>query len=515
MDARSSVEWAQAFLRTCARHEDDVALEAPERNWTYGQLRARVGALSAEIAGIPEDGPLAIDIADPATALQAMLAALLAGRPFVRLDPREPLARTRAVVARAGSRVALGDDPETEVGFSRVLVVSSVLDRAGGMPLEPKPVQADQLAYLHFTSGLERPTGVLVTHGNVVAFLNSVAARWALGPHDRSLSLADPASDLGLLESLSSWTAGARVCCPAAHEALLPVDFVRGHEVSSWCLSPSRAAFLSAVGALEPGLFPALRRTTFVGEDLTVERAREWAAVAPNSTIDLLYGPVEAMVACAAYRWDSDVSPGEADGGVLPIGWPLPGVEAVVVDAEGRPLPDDEEGELVVRGPQVVRERWGASKSGRELCVPQQLAESFLRTGDRVRRRSDGLLIHLGRVDRQVRVRGYRVELSEVESALSDVAACNAVAVGWPLTARGADGVVGFVESTSVDPVALRRALRARLPRYMVPTRIVAVPTLPRSPSGAIDRQALLERIEPPPAPPRRTRPDRSALQAG
>ena len=492
-----------ALLRS--ERSERWALETSERSWTYGELAGAVGSLARTLREQDDASLVGIFAGETAPALVGILASLGSGRAFVRLDPRDPNERTRALIRAAGCRVFVVDDATHErfsndIGVEEDLVLNADAALSGpfsGERVEPAAVGPDELAYVHFASAGPEPQGVTVTRGALSTFLASMALRFDVGPEDRFLAIADPTSDLGVLEALLAWEIGACVCCPSSAEALLPTEFVRTRKITFWCLAPSRAAFLSAVGALDRRLFPSLRQTVFAGEDLAVDLARTWGAAAPESRIDLLYGPAEVTVACTSYRWDPERSPAQSRNGRLPLGRPLPGVEALVVDAEGRPLHDGQPGELVVGGDQVSHGYWGRPVgSGDAFLSVHGYDQRFFRTGDRVLRSSEGLLHHLGRIDLQIRVRGFRVDLSEIEVAVASASGRRAVALGHPMTMRGADGLVAFLESPPIDLGALQRELRRRLPRYMVPSQVIVLPSLPRTPTGSIDRNALLDFAE-------------------
>jgi acyl-CoA synthetase (AMP-forming)/AMP-acid ligase II len=168
------------------------------------------------------------------------------------------------------------------------------------------------------------------------------------------------------------------------------------------------------------------------------------------------------------------------------------------VDHELREVPPGETGELLVGGPQVTLGYWeNQEKTAAAFLVPPGEHEPFYRTGDRVRRPLPGKpMTYLGRLDHQIKVRGVRIELGEVEAAVRDATGIDAVvAVGWPVTLTGADGIVAFVGDIDVEVAAVRAELAARLPSHMVPRRFVLLPDLPLNPNGKFDRKRLLQSL--------------------
>jgi acyl-coenzyme A synthetase/AMP-(fatty) acid ligase len=184
--------------------------------------------------------------------------------------------------------------------------------------------------------------------------------------------------------------------------------------------------------------------------------------------------------------------------GIVPIGYPYPGMKYLVVDEELREVPSGEQGELLMSGPQMSLGYWKDEKKTSDafINVPGH-TDVYYRTGDRVRRpHSSAALIHLGRIDSQIKVLGHRVELGEIEAVVrkhcgSDVV----VAVGWPSTSSGYGGVEVFIE-TQVENHHLRDAVRSELPEYMVPRRFHFRDKLPRNPNGKLDRTAISKSLD-------------------
>jgi len=256
---------------------------------------------------------------------------------------------------------------------------------------------------------------------------------------------------------------------------------------------------LAKLRKLKPAAFPNLRVSLFCGEALPLEVARAWAAAAPASIVENLYGPTELTIACTLYRWDSERSPAQCEQGVVPIGEPYPGMQVLVADESLREVAPGEVGELLMTGPQLSLGYWNdPQRTAAAFVVPPEREQVFYRTGDRVRRPKTGEpLVYLGRADNQIKIQGYRVELGEIEAALREEAGIEAaIAIGWPRNAGGADGVVAFLGAEDLDLDAILARLKARLPSYMVPRELRAVAAFPLNANGKIDRGALLKSLE-------------------
>jgi amino acid adenylation domain-containing protein len=516
------------FLRSAQRWPKRAALVVSGQSVTYGELRRHAITLATTIQqhlGSGEPMTAAVLTDRSVTTFAGILGCLLAGRAYVPLNPNFPISKTRQMLRCAASRVLIVDAageaqlPELLDHVDPLLVIlparADVRALAASWPeheflcasqIQPeaawRPVAqcANDLAYLLFTSGSTGvPKGVMVTHENVTHFVQSAVKRYGITADDRLSQMFDTTFDLSVFDMFVAWHQGACVCCPSRATLWNPDAFIRDHRLTVWFSVPSAAHLMNRLGALRPGRYPLLRWSLFCGERLTADTATAWAAAAPGSTVENLYGPTELTIACTAYRWDSYRSPAECEGGVVPIGHPLPGMYAVVVDEYGIEVPPGDAGELLMVGPQRTPGYWrDEASTARAFTHVLGWAEPFYRTGDRVSRGAEGgPLRFLGRLDHQIKVRGHRVELGEVESVLLEVPGVeSAAALGWPTTSAGAQGIAAFVTGHGVEPANVRQALRLKLQEHAVPQTIHVLPTLPLNANGKVDRIALTSLLE-------------------
>lgn len=517
---------ASGFFRWASFAPERVALEVEGRTFTYDALARRASAIADAILagdGGSDASLTAVLGSRSVTAYAAILGVLASGRGYVPLNPSYPPARNRAILERSGCRSivvaeegaagAVLDELLAEFEEPLVLVVPDSIDkdamreslaphdfavvpRSGS---DPRPHAAaarpEDSAYLLFTSGSTgAPKGVLVSHGNVRAFLDAAGERYTLTPDDRLSQTFDLTFDLSVFDMFLAWEHGARVCCPTSRDLIKPSDFVKRSELTVWFSVPSLAMLMQRLRALRPGAFPSLRWSLFCGEALPIDVARAWAQAAPNSRVENLYGPTEATIACTAYAFDPTHSEAEAAFGIVPIGYPMGETTTRVVAVDSTTeVSAGEEGELLVGGPQVVSGYWRDPAASKRSFTELD-GQRYYRTGDRVRSGAPSQpLNYLGRMDDQIKVLGHRVELGEVEAVLRDEAEAPAAAIGWPRTASGAAGIVGFVADPSADAVLIRRRVADRLPDYMVPREIYIVEKLPLNANGKCDRNALIE----------------------
>jgi amino acid adenylation domain-containing protein len=515
-----------SFFRWAAEAPARRALEVDGDALTYEELGGRARAIAAALLEHTPDPqvPLTAVLGHrSATAFAGVLGVLARGHGYVPLNPGFPPSRNRAMLERAGCEAVIVDSRATQAvgavleGIDRELVLL-LTDKAevesfackwsphrvipvrglSDEALKPLPVKRGDSAYLLFTSGSTgTPKGVAVTNANVVAFIEAVAERYDFTADDRFSQTFNLTFDLSVFDMFAAWGRGACVCCPSDKDLLNPADFIRRSKISVWFSVPSIGLLMQRLRVLKPASFPTLRWSLFCGESLPEALAREWSEAAPASTVENLYGPTEATVACTAYRWDGERSPKESELGLVPIGHPLGAMSTLVANDDLREVMPGDEGELLLCGPQVVQGYWQDDEATDRAFVSVG-GRSYYRTGDRVRRPAgDGPLRYLGRLDNQIKVLGYRVELGEVEAAVREETGVDAVvAVGWPRTSAGAAGIAAFVADTRVDVADLKSRLARRLPGYMVPREVRLLPDLPLNVNGKWDRAALIRLLD-------------------
>jgi amino acid adenylation domain-containing protein len=497
---------ASGFLAASERFPERAALAIDGREVIYAELRDHATAIASTLEREPGGGPLltAVMAGRSAGTFAAILGILLRGHGYVPLNPRYPDSRNCEILQRSGSRALVVDSAFADAARAAtarledppLLLLTD--DARPDSSFEVREPSADDPAYLLFTSGSTgRPKGVLVTQANVRAFLAALDERYDLDETDRISQLFDLTFDLSVFDMFVAWERGACVCCPDEKHLLEPSGFVREAALTVWFSVPSVAMLMQRFGALKAKSFPDLRLSLFCGEALPADLAAAWAAAAPNSVLENLYGPTEATIACTAQRWTSDCA--SRANGLVPIGRPFGKTLTRVVDDSLGEVPPGETGQLVLAGPQVVGGYFDDEhETERAFVTLPKLGRGYL-TGDRVREPSPNApLEFLGRLDSQIKVLGHRVELGEVEAVLREEAGADVVAVGWPRTDSGVAGVVAFIANTSLDRVALRQALAARLPDYMIPRDFHLVPELPLNPNGKHDRKALIALLESP-----------------
>jgi amino acid adenylation domain-containing protein len=515
------------FLRSLRAHPDHVALELGDELVTYAGLWERAGRIANSLRTcLDPAAPLVALLANRSvTAYSGILGILATGRGYVPLNPKFPLERTLAMLSAAGCKaVIVGSEcaeamkallhkvkaplvwilPEGDFDLDKEDFTSHRLIRAGEMQgvLEPRDpvVDGDATAYLLFTSGSTGiPKGVAVSQGNVTSYLRYVGPRYALKPEDRCSQNFDLTFDLSVHDLFVCWDAGATLC-PFPEQYLVPASLINEKELTIWFSVPSVAMFASKLGLLEPGAFPSLRLSLFCGEALSEKLATDWQQAAPRSILENIYGPTEATIAISHYRWDPIGSPQECVRGIVPIGWMFDGQEGCIVNESLSLLPAGQAGELCLAGSQVTTGYLNDPVRTRQQYVRLSGSEKshWYRTGDLAKKDERGCLYYLGRIDHQVKISGYRVELQEIEHVLREAANTEfAVAVPWPVSEGTASGIVAVIGgSDSSHDARIIQLCSERLPKYMVPTRIHHFAELPLNVSGKLDRPKIALLVE-------------------
>ncbi|MDL4817264.1 AMP-binding protein [Actinomadura opuntiae] len=495
------------FLRGLAKAPRNAALRVDAKAVSYEEVHELAlrwaGAMLAGTSARPK--AVGVLAGKGVESYVGILAALYAGATVVPLSVDFPADRTRRMLEISGTSMVVADE--------RGLAVLGALSDAGldvpalapgqnggddgrmtRIPLgqraglhEPVPVAASDVAYVLFTSGSTgRPKGVPITHGMVHHYFQHADARYDFTESDVFSQTFDVNFDCAMFDMFCAWGAGATVqTIPAAAYRKLP-EFLAETGMSVWFSVPSTISLIRRMGGLAPGGMPTLRWSLFAGEALRADDAAAWQAAAPGSTVENIYGPTELTVTITGHRWSPEVSPGSCVNGLVPIGSIHEGHEYLLIGPDGAVA--DREGELCVTGPQMTAGYLDPSDDeGRFL---ERGGRRWYRTGDRVRLLGDGELVYLGRLDSQVQLNGWRVELAEIEHA---VRGCAGVQDAVAVVRTGGDGprITVFYTGAPSSPAELARQLRRILPAGMMPKQFQHVDEFPLNANRKIDRARL------------------------
>jgi amino acid adenylation domain-containing protein len=432
----------------------------------------------------------------------ALLAVLRAGGAYVPLDPTYPRERLGFMIADAGLAVLLTREAlaaSLPAGGARVLCLEDEMGEEGEGDLRESGVAPENLAYVIYTSGSTGwPKGVMVPHRGVVHYLSWCLRAYGLAAGERVPVHSSLSFDLTVTALLAPLVAGARVelLPEGAGVEGLAAALRSGPGFGLVKLTP---AHLQALAQLIPAAEAAGRCRALIvgGESLLAEHAAFWRQHAPGTRLINEYGPTETVVGCCTYEIPSGGAP-RTESGSVPIGRAIQNTRLHLLDARLRPVPLGVVGELYVGGAGVARGYLGRPERTAAVFVPDPWSDQpggrLYRTGDLARHLPEGDLEFLGRRDDQVKVRGYRIELGEIEAALLGHPAVAEAAVLAREDEPGDRRLVAYVVGRggeAPEPGELLRHLRQRLPDYMLPAAFVALPALPWTANGKVDRRAL------------------------
>ncbi|MBN6039783.1 non-ribosomal peptide synthetase [Amycolatopsis sp. 195334CR] len=474
------------FADLARRYPDEVAVVAGVVELTYRELAERAEALAdrlAEIGAGPEV-PVAVCLRRGIDLVVSVFAVFQAGAVLVPVDPGHPPDRIAFVLADSHALVVLTD----EAGADRLPGGAPVLRVDGAQPVAPKRRQVvpqpDNLAYVEYTSGSTGvPKAVMVEHRSLVNSAADARVQLGLGPGTRMLLHSPITFDFGLWQLLMPLLSGAAVCLSEAGErdgTLTLAEQIRRDRITVASLTP---ALLSTV---DPTAVPGLELVTVGGEQCPAELARKWLA---HTAFGNFYGPTEATLASTGLMLARGADPGP--GAAMPIGPPIQGNTGYVLDRYLRPVPPGVDGELYIGGIGVSRGYFGRPGLTADRFLPDPFGppgSRVYRTGDLVRRLDDGSLEFRGRIDRQVKARGFRVEPAEIEAMLTGLPEVSEAAV---IADDGGRLLAYVVAETPLDDELLRAETARVLPAYMVPAAFVTLPELPLTVNGKLDRAAL------------------------
>lgn len=484
----------ELFAARANAQPDAIALAAGERTMTYGQLRERSERLAVHLRqqGIAPERLVAVCTRDEFDLITAIFGILMAGGAFLLIDPTYPRQRVAYMLADADPPLALADNGLLDgltPACCRLMTLDGAfpaIDGAGAHRPAGTSVHTDNLAYVVYTSGSTgRPKGIQVAHTGLANLAVELSRLLRIHPGSRVVRFASPSFDATIAEVFPAMTAGATLLI-SPRDRVMP-----GPEFTDDLRSAGATAFISppsVLAQLDPADVPLLANIMSAGEACHAKVAEPW--LEGGRHLVNCYGPSEATVATTAAICDlADLPP--------PIGHPIANMRVYVVDPEFQLVPPGVVGELAIGGIGLARGYLRQPALTAQRLVPDPFsgnagARLYL-TGDLASLRRDGTVDYHGRADRQVKVRGVRVELGEIEATLSRHPLVRECAVVTRTSVRGDIELVACIALTRPDQGVdeLRIAARAWLPPQMVPSAFAVFARLPLTPSGKVDRILL------------------------
>jgi amino acid adenylation domain-containing protein len=487
----------EGFEAQVARTPDAVAAEFEGQQVSYAELNRWASRIARRLrgAGVGPEVLVGVCMQAGLRRLAGLLGIWKAGGGYVPLDPELPADRLSFMMADTQMSVVLTDEPSSGQVPATDAVTAMSLDAEweqicglDGSDLTGVGVVPSNVAYVIYTSGSTgQPKGVVVEHRQAVNFVQGMARRWQIDASAVVLQFGSLTFDASVMDIFMTLLSGGRVVLASKQTLHSPprlAALIRDAGITFACLPPAVLNLLTGED------FPGLRVMMSAGEELPSELARCW--VRPGLRFVNAYGPTETTVIATYQELDGSVYP-------PPIGLPTwPNYRAYVLDGYLNPVPAGVLGELYIGGAGVSRGYLNRPDLTKERFIPDPFSSEpgarLYKTGDLVRRRPDGSIVFVGRVDDQVKIRGLRVELGEIETALTahpDVSQAVVTVVTDPAGEKQLAAYLRREQGTEPDPADLRAHLARTLPAYMIPAYVAILEELPLTVHGKIDKAAL------------------------
>ncbi len=507
-----------------ARSPDKTAFRFLDGEVTYGELESQSSQLARMLTelGVRRGDRVALYLNKSLESAVSIFGVMRAGGAYVPLDPGAPPERTRAVLEQCGARLVItheakrehatlafsGSDLDCLIGLadpiegpSRCMDWDEALSLDGRAGDEP-PLSELDLAYIIFTSGSTgAPKGIMHTHASGMSYARMAAGLYGVTSEDRLSNISPLHFDMSTFDYFCGPLARATTVIVSEAHMKLPAslsDLAEAERITIWYSVPFALIQMLLYGAMEERDLCAIRWVLYGGEPFVPKHLEALMRMLPGARFSNVYGPAEVNQ-CTYFHLPADYR--EADGSP-PIGWMCPNADALVVDDTEREVAPGEIGELLVRTPTMMRGYWDRpdlnARAFHRQPAPGGVDDIYYRTGDLVTARHDGALCFLGRKDRQVKTRGYRVELEEVEAALAAHEAVEEAAAYVVTREDELQMIEAAVRLRSNDEAPVEKLLAfaaRRLPAYALPERISLLDQFPRTTSGKIDRNRLREGV--------------------
>ncbi|RYZ00349.1 MAG: hypothetical protein EOO11_01950 [Chitinophagaceae bacterium] len=485
-------ELAQSLQANGSRN----ALCIDKRFYTYHELAVAVSGIRQKLSGAPDAGSVVGIVAnDDLPTYAAIIAIWLEGKTYVPLNPDTPVDRNRSILGQAGIRVLL-DSSETPVLAGEVQHIGTRELPAGSIDLSVPELSSDSFAYILFTSGSTGlPKGVPITHANLSGFVRAFdAIGLEIGADDRCLQMFELTFDLSVMSYLVPFLKGACVYTipKRAIKFSYIFELIDEEKLTVALMVPSILHYLRPY--FDEIDAPWMRYSLFCGEALPLDLAEEWSQCLPAARVLNVYGPTEDTIFCTTYELQRGGG-SKHHQGIMSIGTAMLGTITRIVDEAGNEVAAGQEGELCLGGVQLTPGYLNNEAKNKETFFMAADGTRLYRTGDLCYADAEGDIFYIGRLDFQVKIQGFRVELAEIEfHAKAFLGKYNVIALAFDHESGNMElGLV--VEAKEQDTDGLRAHLKSQLPAYMIPSQIHFEETFPLNVNGKFDRKELKKKF--------------------
>ena len=488
-----------ALEHSIAQHAGNAAMFVEDKSYTYKELGAAVNKIRKALRdAVAEDEKIIGILTNEDLYTYAAIIALWAeGKAYVPVNTDLPKERYEAVISLAGIHTIIGVASENPAASCHHIDPSILPESAASLPF--RTVADTELAYLLFTSGTTGvPKGVPITRANLAGFVTSFETLGlSITAADRCLQMFELTFDLSVMSYLIPFLKGA--CIYLIPKTKIKYGYI--YELMEEQALTVALMVPSILHYLRPYFdeidFPQMRYSLFCGEALSLDITQEWSRCLPNAEIINVYGPTEDTIFCTHYHY-SRTAENLAHNGILSIGRMMEGNDSIIIDEENKIVEEGLTGQLCLSGAQLTPGYWHNEEKNREAFFTMDYKDSstrFYKTGDLCTRATSGDILYLGRTDHQVKIQGFRVELSEIEFQCKQGGGkANIVAI--PFENKIGNTEIGLViESTPYDTDPLKAFLSTKLPAYMMPTSILFEERFPLNVNGKTDRNELKKRF--------------------
>jgi amino acid adenylation domain-containing protein len=488
----------EPFLLSVKQYASNNAFCISNKFYSYTQFSEKVSTIRDEVEKLSKENTnVGLVANDDMETYAAIIALWLEGKCYVPVNPETPAERNRNVLAQAGATVVI--DSSEKPLFPELAVIPSKQLLFTKTNLSATDTPDDALAYIFFTSGTTGvPKGVPITRSNLAGFIKAFFAMGiTMDSSDRCLQMFELTFDLSVMSYLAPLLKGACVYT-------IPKDKIKFNYIAE-LLDEQHLTVALMVPSIIHYLRPyfdeiscaSMKYSLFCGEALPLDVTSEWADCIPNAQIMNVYGPTEDTIFCTHYTYDRGGN-NKAFNGLLSIGRSMQESFTIIVNDSDEVLGPGEKGQLCLGGIQLTPGYWKNDDKNREAFFYKTYKGEktrFYRSGDLCVADEEGDIMYLGRVDSQIKVQGFRVELSEIEFFAKEyLKKTNAVAVAFTNQIQNTE--IGMViESEEFDTKELLGYMKTKMPVYMIPTQVRFVDSFPLNTNGKIDRKVLKEKF--------------------
>ncbi|MDA3969554.1 AMP-binding protein [Helicobacter ibis] len=490
-----------SLLESLLLHKDKIALEIDDKTFSYEELDRDSSTLANSLLENKGERVLIFCFRSYLTYV-SILACIKANLTFIPLNPKFKKERLKLMIQNAKATKIVVDESckelflELQNELKLELEVFSTIKKSSTNNLYK--VAQNEVAYILFTSGSTGiPKGVQVSRDNLFAYISKMQKLLKITPQDRISNFFDITFDVAMHDIFCTLLSGAKLCVIPADSLINPIKFIQQKELTIFYAVPSLIKFLSKLKALKEEALPSLRLSMFCGEALSLKNAQAWATCANRSKVYNLYGPTETTIVATqylCYKFGKPCNEALNEEGI-PLGFPLENLEISLRDENGKEVENGEMGEIWISGDQVALGYLDDEPKTNEKFIHIN-NKNYYKTGDIGIKKQIGnelLYCYCGRIDDQVKIQGYRIELLEVDLKLSKITNLPSIAV--VITENGINKLIGVIEAIEINQAEILAKCKEEMPNFMIPSKFVTLERFPINANGKIDRNKIKEEI--------------------